>query len=163
MPAATVIASRAYRVAIGRQSAAGTPQTTMDAEIPVYSGPVKPMEDRQNIEVADGNAFEPGEYKSRGWSEGTIEWMPFTNTVGRLFAMHLGLGSDARAGSTNITHTMTRKDTPLYHTVYVYRPNGDGTWSRERHIDSVAKSLEVQYASGELVKMSTDILGAKPV
>lgn len=159
-----VIPGHKYRVGIADQTAEGTAASVADFRLPVYAGPAGPEEERRDHEVADGNAFRPGEYKARGWVSGTIEWTAFPDSLPRILAAHFGDNFDTVTGAADpFTHTQIRKDTPLFHTLWVGRPKADGTFEYDQLVDCIATAFEFRYSSGNLVRIATEILGKKSV
>lgn len=157
-----VIPSHKFKFASGKQSAFGTPVANPDYQTPVYSANFMPQETRNDIQVVQGSAFSRvAQLKGEAFASGDIEWASLAAGAGRIFAMHFGTASDTITGAGDpYTHTFTRKDTQLPHTVWVSKPLNDGTFVHDRIQDCIAPTLVIEYATGQLLKLKTSILGA---
>lgn len=161
MPVTTVLPSQQYKFSIGKQSAFGTPVANPDYQIPVYSADLGPAEERTDLALIEGQAFLPGQYKTKAWFEGDVVWASHPDSTPRLLAAHFGTSSDTVTGAGDPrTHTFARKDTPLPHTVWVGRPVAGGTFEYDKGVDCIVTKLDFMYETGQLFKIGTHILGA---
>jgi hypothetical protein len=153
---ANVIQGHTYLVAFAKQSAAGTPATTYDFITPIYGGLIKPSQDIQDFEVADGDPFRPGRYKQRGWAAGQIEFAAFPDSTARLIGAHLG--ADAKSGSSDPwTHVITR-NVPQWMTFWTRRTLSDGSFKWDRYDDALVKGIDITSGNGEMLKCVADVL-----
>lgn len=151
-----------YKVALAKQSAEGTPSAAPDFIIPVYGGNLMPREDRQPHEVADGQPYRPGGYKSRGDVEGSPEFACFPNSLGRILMGHFGVDT-VSGGADPYSHAFTRGDSPPWHTGWIARPKPDGTSMWEKFEDLVISSVEFAWAKGAPLRVTTGVVGKKAV
>jgi hypothetical protein len=156
-----VLAGHRFATAFGVQSAEGTAVANPEYQVPVYGGALRPHENRTPFQVADGATYDPGEYKSMAWGEGSIDFAAFTDSVGRLFKAHLG--SDTKTGAGDPwTHTMISNNTPEWLTFWTQRPLAGASVEWDRFVDCLVKTVEVQYVSGQLLRIHADVLSKVP-
>jgi hypothetical protein len=155
-----VLQGHRHKVALAKQSAEGTAATTAEYQIPIYGGLLLPVEERTDYEVAQGDAYRPGQFKSKAWGEGTIEFATFPQSIGRLLTGHFGLDTVSGAGDPR-THTITFNNAPHWNTLWVARPLTASTHEWDRFIDCLFRSVEIQYVSGQLLRARVDLLSKK--
>lgn len=155
-----LLPSNRWKDSIGKQSAEGTPQTTQDYQIPVYASSLKAMESREDLSVIQGDSYVPGQFKTKAWGEGTVEWAMFPDSIGRLLTAHLGLDTKTGAGDP-WTHTITQNATPQWCTLYVARPLTGGTYEYDQFADAHLKTCDIVYAAGTMPRAVTEIIAKK--
>ncbi len=149
-----------FEIAVAKQTAEGTPATTADYSIPVFSGIMNPGEERAQHDATGPEAYRPGSFKKRADAGGSPVFGCFPNSLGRLAFGHLG--SDTVTGSVDPwTHTMIRADNMPWETIWAKRPKVDGTFQWDRFEDAFFKSLEWQWATGMPLRVATEILAKK--
>lgn len=159
-----LIPSNLYKFGVAKQAAFGSAATNPDYQIPVYDADAGPDETRQMLELIEAQSFLPGEYKVGGFASGEVTWASHPDSIGRLLAMHFGSGSDTVSGAGDPrTHTFTRKDTPLPHTMWVSRPAGGGTYEHDKLVDVIAKTIKFQYTNGQFFRVATSLIGGSAV
>jgi hypothetical protein len=121
------------------------------------------MEDRSDLALIEGQAFLPGQYKTKAWFEGDVTWASHPDSNGRIIAAHFGTASDTVTGTTPKIHTFARKDAPAYHTMWVGRPVAGGTFEYDKGVNVVVPELKFQYENGQLFKLATHVLGSSTV
>lgn len=157
---ASVAAGHRYKFALAKQAAEGTAESIAEFAIPLFGGGFSPQEDRARFEVADGNAYRPGGYKSRAWVEGSPELACFPDSIGRLLMGHFG--TDTKTGAADpYSHAFTRSDSPPWHTVWIARPKPDGTYFWERGEDVQIKTIEIAWAAGAPLRCTVGLIGKK--
>lgn len=160
MAVTQVIPSNQYKFSLGKQTAFGSAVANPDYQIPVYDADIGPAEERSDLELIEGQAFLPGQYKTKAWFEGDVTWASHPDSNGRLLAAHYGTSSDTVSGTTPKIHTYARKDAPAPHTMWVGRPVAGGTFEYDKGIDVIATELAFQYENGQLFKIGSHLMGA---
>src|SRR5678815_120731 len=121
------------------------------------------MEETAPLSLIEGQAFLPGEYKTKAWFEGDAEFASHPDSNGRILAAHFGTLADTVTGTTPKIHTFARKDAPAYHTFWSTRPVAGGTFEHDKGVNVVVSELKFQYTNGELFKLGTHLLGSSTV
>jgi hypothetical protein len=155
-----VIQGHRYSVAVAKQSAQGTPATVADYTIPASAIDLLPRETREDFESLDGNAYNPGQFKSRADGSGSIDFFSFPDSIGRLVTASLG-SDTVTGGSDPWTHTMVSNNTPQWLTIWVNRPLAGASNEWDRYADCLIRAVDLQWASGKLLMTHCEILAMK--
>jgi hypothetical protein len=157
-----VIPSHKFKFGSAKQTAFGSVAANPDYQTPVYSATLSPMETRNDIAVVQGTAFSRvSQLKGEAWAAGDVEWASLAAGAGRILAAHFGTSSDAITGAGDpYTHTFTRKDVQLPHTVWMSKPKNDGTFEHDRLLDCISPTLVIEYTTGQLLRLKSTYLGS---
>lgn len=154
----TVIPGDKFRIALAKQSTGqGQVLTTAEYEVPFETGLIGPMETREMF-PALGAAYQKGQYKTKTWTEGDITFFGFPDSIGRLLVAHMGTDAITGAGDP-WTHTITFDNTFDFLNLFVARPLANGTVEWDRYLDTVIRSLDINWAGGELLRVVAGVIG----
>src|SRR5262245_2572832 len=155
-----VLQGHRFQIAIAKQTAEGTAASTAEYAIPGSALDLLPREERVDYESLDGNAFNPGQYKSRSDVSGSVDLFSMPASLGRLITSALGQDT-VTGGSDPFTHTMVSNNAPLWNTIWINRPLAGGSSEWDKYTDCLIKSVDLQYTSGRLLVAHLEVLGKK--
>lgn len=156
-----VLQGHRFKFAIAKQTAEGSAASTAEYAIPGASLDFLPREERVDYESLDGNAYNPGQYKSRSDASGVVELFSIPGSLGRLVTAHLG--QDTVTGTTNFTHTIISNNSPHWNTCWLNIPLAGGSSEWLKMVDTLVKSIDFQYTAGRLMTVRADLLAKKAV
>lgn len=140
-----------YTLAIGRQSAKGTPQTTPKFKMRLTGGLVAPDPNVIDLPETDSSIQRSSSAKVGQQVAGAIEGFARADEIS--FLAYGALGATALGGST---HTATASPTPPYFTLY---SAFDSTFLVDRYSDCRIPELTIRGGSGQALGYSASFLG----
>lgn len=140
-------------VAIGKQSAKGTPATAPKFMYALAGGNVQPVATIERLSETDSSRDVGVAFKSQQRVEGTIDIYVRDANASLPFAGAFGAVVDS--GSTNFVHTITPATALPYYTVWVMK--GNLLW--ERFDDVLFDSITVKAQAGGAMTASLKLLG----
>lgn len=140
-------------LAIAKQSAKGTPNTTYARRYPFTGGNIQPSRNVQALAETDANRDQGVNYVSSVGVEGSPE--VYVRDAGIDSLLEAVLGGCSTSGATNYTHTITPANTLPYLTMA--RGIGDTLW--EQFNDNKISELTISADAGSPLTASFDVMG----